>query len=180
MLLKLFGQSFLGSFMYAITQWLIISSISRILTIDDTGIYATILGVVVTINMFFNFGIRQIAYSTESDDVLYLTKYVFYLQFCGLIITIITCYAFYPNFLLLAASLYLHKIIETLSEYQYGVYQRTDLHKKIAISRILRSISYTGTFVVSLYFSKDLILSSFLMFITNLTVFIIVDKFTIK
>lgn len=62
MLLKLFGQSFLGSLSYAVTQWLIISSIGRFLSIEDTGLYATSLGIVVTVNMFFNFGIRQITY----------------------------------------------------------------------------------------------------------------------
>lgn len=53
MLIKLFSQSFLGSVVYAITQWLIISSITRILSLESTGEYATALGIAVTVNIFF-------------------------------------------------------------------------------------------------------------------------------
>jgi hypothetical protein len=53
LLVKLFSQSFIGSLVYALTQWLIIASISKILSVEQTGIYATALGIVVVINMFF-------------------------------------------------------------------------------------------------------------------------------
>lgn len=178
MLLKLFGQSFLGSLSYAVTQWLIISSIGRFLSIEDTGLYATSLGIVVTVNMFFNFGIRQITYSTESSKVLYLAQYVLLLQIIGLFSSVLLCWFFYPELTFLVICLYLHKVIETLTEYRYGIYQRNDEHYKIATSRIIRSITYTTSFILTVYLTKDLILSSLVMFTFNLVTFHIVDRVT--
>ena len=96
MLVKLFSQSFIGSLVYALTQWLIIASISKILSIEQTGIYATALGIVVVINMFFNFGIRQITFTSERKEVLLLGKAILFSQVVGLIVATVIFVIFYP------------------------------------------------------------------------------------
>lgn len=180
MLVKLFSQSFIGSLVYALTQWLIIASISKILSIEQTGIYATALGIVVVINMFFNFGIRQLTFTSESNEVLLLAKSVLFSQVSGLIVATFVFVLFYPELLILGVFIYLHKIVETFSEYQYGVYQRNESHYKIARSRIIRSLTYTSTFVITLYFTHSLITSTLVMAISNSASFLIVDKFRFK
>jgi O-antigen/teichoic acid export membrane protein len=180
LLVKLFSQSFIGSLVYALTQWLIIASISKILSVEQTGIYATALGIVVVINMFFNFGIRQITFTSEKKEVLLLGKAVLFSQVVGLLVAISIFVIFYPELLMLGVFIYLHKIIETFSEYQYGVYQRSESHYKIATSRIIRSLSYTSSFVITLHFSHSLSLSTLVMAISNTISFLIVDKFRFK
>ncbi len=180
MLVKLFSQSFIGSLVYALTQWLIIASISKILSIEQTGIYATALGIVVVINMFFNFGIRQITFTSERKEVLLLGKAILFSQVVGLIVATVIFVIFYPELLMLGVFIYLHKIIETFSEYQYGVYQRSESHYKIAISRIIRSLTYTSSFVITLYLTHSLSLSTLVMAISNAVAFLIVDKFRFK
>ena len=180
MLVKLFSQSFIGSLVYALTQWLIIASISKILSIEQTGIYATALGIVVVINMFFNFGIRQITFTSEKKEVLRLGKAIMFSQVVGLIVATSIFVIFYPELLILGVFIYLHKIIETFSEYQYGVYQRSESHYKIATSRIIRSLTYTSSFVITLYLTHSLSLATLAMAITNTVSFLIVDKFRFK
>ncbi|MEX8362320.1 hypothetical protein AB7M27_26630, partial [Escherichia coli] len=155
MLIKLFSQSFLGSVVYAITQWLIISSITRILSLESTGEYATALGIAVTVNIFFNFGIRQITYSSKAESTKYLALPVIFLQLIGLFVCILITYFNYHNLIKLTILIYLFKIIETLTEYKYGLYQQADNHKKIAQSRILRSISYTCSFIFILQITHN-------------------------
>ncbi|MBA6370480.1 oligosaccharide flippase family protein [Colwellia sp. BRX8-4] len=180
MLVKLFSQSFVGSLVYALTQWLIIACISKLLSIEATGVYATALGIVVVVNVFFNFGIRQITFTSGTEEVLKLGKAILFSQLTGLIVASCILVVFYPELLLLGVFIYLHKIIESFSEYQYGVYQRSESHYKIAISRIIRSLTYTATFVVTLYLTHSLSLSTLAMAISNAASFFIVDKFRFK
>lgn len=179
MLIKLFSQSFLGSVVYAITQWLIISSITRILSLESTGEYATALGIAVTVNIFFNFGIRQITYSSKAESTKYLALPVIFLQLIGLFVCILITYFNYHNLIKLTILIYLFKIIETLTEYKYGLYQQADNHKKIAQSRILRSISYTCSFIFILQITHNINYAVFSMFIINTCLFFIIDKIKI-
>ncbi|HGN1707475.1 TPA: lipopolysaccharide biosynthesis protein [Providencia rettgeri] len=176
MIIKLFSQSFFGSVVYAVTQWMIISSITRVLSVDSTGEYATSLGIVTTINIFFGFGIRQITYSSTEDWVKKLYLPVIFLQLISLSISLIISLIFYPSLLLLTLFLSLFKLIETLTEYQYGLYQLKDDHKKIAQSRVIRSIVYTAFFIIALISSKSIILATASMFFANLILFFVVDK----
>ncbi|EJD6613941.1 oligosaccharide flippase family protein [Providencia rettgeri] len=176
MIIKLFSQSFFGSVVYAITQWMIISSITRVLSVDSTGEYATSLGIVTTINIFFGFGIRQITYSSTEDWVKKLYLPVIFLQLISLSISLLISLIFYPSLLLLTLFLSLFKLIETLTEYQYGLYQLKDDHKKIAQSRVVRSIVYTTFFIIALISSKNIILATASMFFANLILFFVVDK----
>ncbi|WP_272693601.1 lipopolysaccharide biosynthesis protein [Providencia sp. PROV039] len=176
MIIKLFSQSFFGSVVYAITQWMIISSITRVLSVDSTGEYATSLGIVTTINIFFGFGIRQISYSSTENWVKKLYLPVIFLQLISLSISLIISLIFYPSLLLLTLFLSLFKLIETLTEYQYGLYQLKDNHKKIAQSRVVRSIVYTTFFIIALISSKNIILATASMFFANLILFFVVDK----
>ncbi|MDH2370398.1 hypothetical protein QDQ59_11140 [Providencia rettgeri] len=176
MIIKLFSQSFFGSVVYAITQWMIISSITRVLSVDSTGEYATSLGIVTTINIFFGFGIRQITYSSTENWVKKLYLPVIFLQLISLSISLIISLIFYPSLLLLTLFLSLFKLIETLTEYQYGLYQLKDNHKKIAQSRVIRSIVYTAFFIIALISSKNIILATASMFFANSILFFVVDK----
>ncbi|WP_241823956.1 oligosaccharide flippase family protein [Enterovibrio norvegicus] len=162
------------------TQWLIISVIGHVLNIENVGLYATALGVVVSINIFFNFGIRQLTYSSMENEIENLVCYVVILQIIGFFITVGVTYFLYSNLVILCTALYLHKIIETLSEYAYGIYQRTDNHKKIAISRVIRSSIYTITFIIVLKTSDSIELSAFAMFIANLICLTIIDWSVLK
>ncbi|QKU56866.1 oligosaccharide flippase family protein [Vibrio cholerae] len=180
MIIKLFSFSFVGSAIYAITQWLILSVIGHILDIKSVGVYATALGLAVSVNLFFNFGIRQITYSSIDKSVENLTCYVVIFQVFGLFLTLAIAYVFYSELLLLIGALYLHKIIETLSEYAYGIYQRTDDHKSIAISRVVRTLVYTLVFSTLLIITRSLFIASLGMFLSNLVSLVIVDGYTLK
>lgn len=176
MIIKLFSQSFLGSVVYAITQWMIISSITRVLSVDSTGEYATSLGIVTTVNIFFSFGIRQITYSSSENWVKDLYLPVIFLQVISSLVSLVIVSIFYSPLILLTLFLSLFKLIETLTEYQYGLYQLEDNHKKIAQSRIVRSIVYTIFFISTLTISKSIILATASMFFANLVLFFIIDK----
>ena len=166
-----------GAIAYVLGQWLILISITQFLGLDLAGIYAIALGIVVPVNMVFNFGIRQIAVTHENDNIKGLINYILLSQFIGMLLAITFCFFYDSELLILVSVLYMLKIVESVYEYKYGLRQRDHEHLIIAKSRLFRSLFGALTFFCALYISRELNISVLLLFFVNLSFLFFYDRF---
>lgn len=156
-LIKSFSYTFISSIVFAITQWLIISLIGHFLGIEKIGFYAFGLSLVIPVNIFFNFGVRQIICSERK--VINFHSYfipIISFQLLGLFLTTIICFFFYIDYLYLCILIYLIKISETITEITYGLNQRIEKFDRIAYSKIARSIISIIFFITLISTTKNL------------------------
>ncbi|WEM41557.1 hypothetical protein PTW35_13155 [Photobacterium sp. DA100] len=159
-ILKFFSYTFISAIIYALTQWGIVSAISHIKGVEWVGVYAFALSLVLPINMFFNFGVRQLI-STEKNDVD-INSYclsILVSQALGLLVCIAFSYLFYQEYLYYVVCLYVVKICESLAETVYGYRQWHDNYRAIATSKICRSILLFASISVSLLAGLSLLQS---------------------
>ncbi|HEK2728003.1 lipopolysaccharide biosynthesis protein [Proteus mirabilis] len=159
-LIKSFSYTFTSSIVFAITQWLIISLIGHFLGIEKIGFYAFGLSLVIPINIFFNFGVRQIICS-EKKIINFYSYFIPIMSFqlLGLLLIFILCYLFYFDYLLLCILIYLVKISETITEITYGLNQRIEKFDRIAYSKIARSTISIVFFIIIMWTTENLYLS---------------------
>lgn len=170
------GLSFIASLSYSLTQWVIISAITYKFDLKTTGMYATVLGLATLINQFFNFGARQIAYSSESEQIKSISPSVFTLQCIGLLVFILFCFYFYSSLIVLGVGIFSLKIIESFIDYKYGLSQRKSDYFYIAKSRLARSLFGVVFFLVSLVFLDSLVLAVYSQLIASCIVLYSIDK----
>lgn len=173
------SYTFISSIIYAAAQWAIIAMIGRIIGIDGLGVYSLALGIALPVNMFFNFGVRQIICS---DVVLFSQKSylnsVLLFQSIGLVVVFFISKVFYSDYIGLMVLVYLVKIVESICEVTNGFHQREENFKLIAISRIARSTFAVIVSTISLYVTHDLAVSVFSQLIVSLiSIFIFDIKF---
>lgn len=167
--LKSLSYTFCSSIIYALVQWIIIAMIGRIVGINGVGIYSLALGLALPINMFFNFGVRQIICSESrcfSQNSYLYTILIF--QGIGLVLALSISFIFYTEYTNLIFFVYLVKVIESVCEVTNGLSQRNEQFKLIAISRIARSILSVIAVAITLVITHNLVLAIFSQLIVSL------------
>lgn len=168
--------SLAGAIAYVFGQWLILISITQFLGLEVAGVYAIALGIVVPVNMVFNFGIRQVTVTHENENIKELINYLLLSQLIGFSFVVIFCFFYNLELLILVSVLYMLKIVESIYEYIYGLRQRVHKHLIIAKSRLFRSLIGSLSFFCFLYIFRDLKISVLLLFIVNLSFLLFYDK----
>lgn len=166
----------MSSMIFALSQWGIISTIGHLKGMTAVGIYAFSLSLVLPVNMFFNFGVRQLI-STEKKEVN-IHNYIISValaQILGLVLCVEFTRLFYHEYLGLVFLLYVLKIIDSLSETNYGYKQRMDDYISISKSKIIRSISLCISIYFSLLIGFELFEAVLVQVILAILIFVIYD-----
>ncbi|ALS77874.1 hypothetical protein AUO94_04075 [Planococcus kocurii] len=179
LLIKNFSWSFLGSLIYALTQWFLIIIIAKLGSPTDAGVYSLGLAISAPIIMFINLNLRAIQ-STDLSIELGFSTFKF-TRILGLILFVLTFltiiivanYSFEITIILLLIAL--NKIIESYSDLYYGLFQYHERLDLVSKSYIYRGIIGTIFFGISYYLFKELKIALVFMFTIWLLVLIIYD-----
>jgi O-antigen/teichoic acid export membrane protein len=129
-----------ASLTYALVQWLIITIISREMSVSDAGIYAYYLAIFSPLAILCSLGIRNNIATDINKD--YLDKEYKSLRNIGLIfyfIVFLILFCFFNKSSFILCSIFLFKLIDLISELTYGSWIRSGKTSLYGISRLLKS-----------------------------------------
>lgn len=160
LLFKNFSWSFIGNVIYALSQWVLLIVITRLGSVYDAGVYALGLAVTAPFILLVNLNFTALQSTNLQVQAGFLSfrmirllgNFSFFLVFS--IVLIMSNYDFKVSlvFLLIA----LGKVVESVSELYYGLFQYNERLDLVAISTIKRSIIGTLFFGIAYYYYGEL------------------------
>lgn len=178
-LVKNFSWSFIGSLIYASTQWLMLIIITRIGSAYDAGIYSLGLAIsapfVLLLNL--NFTALQstdltVQYGFESfKRIRIFGNAIFIIIFS--IVLLLSNYNFEVAIILLLIAI--SKVIESISELHYGLFQYHERLDIVAKSTIFRGIIGTLVFGLSYLIFKEIYIALIFLIIVWLVNLLLYD-----
>lgn len=179
LLFKNFSWSFVGSLIYALTQWLLIIIIMWSGSPHDAGIYSLGLALGAPLVMFINLNFRAIQSTNLSIELGFqsfkITRMMGNLFFIIVfsVIILISNYDFQVTIALLLIAL--NKMIESFSELYYGLFQYNERLDLISKSIMIRGVAGTFFFGLGYYILDNLSFALMIMFIIWTLNFILFD-----
>ncbi len=153
-----------GNLGYAICQGLILIALAHLGGPEPVGQFSFALALVAPIMLFFQFGLRTLI-STDSQhdyDFKSYLKLNHLAMIAGVLVALTAALIMAPDQTVLWACLALivSKVAESFSELYYGVLQRAEMTKPIAISLIIRSGLGALAFIIIYAGLKNLTLAT--------------------
>ena len=176
---KNISWTFAGNVAFSASQWLIVILITKMLGVEQLGIYALGMAIVSPIFMFTNLSLR----SVQATDVLSQYSFTEYLSFRSLTLVVAifvaSLFAYFSGYerdvFLVILVLTTIKVFESISDVYFGMYQRSEKMEMIGRSLIYRSfLSITIAVVASIVF-RDLIVILCSVVVTYLIVLMLFD-----
>jgi O-antigen/teichoic acid export membrane protein len=171
-----FSWNFLGNIVFSFGQWAILAILTKLVIVEEVGNYSYAVAFTAPFVLFFQMQMRSIQITDTNDE------YSFNDYFGARIISSITSLIFiiimslvFGNDIpmtILIASVTLLKLSDSISDIFYGLFQKHEYMKHIAISMIIKSIITVLFFFLVLRITKSIIIS--VLFITILKSLIII------
>ena len=176
--IKNFSWSFVGNVIYALCQWVLLIIITRLGSSYDAGVYSFGLAITAPFILLINLNFTaiqstnlQIQYGFLSFKMIRLLGNLsFFIVFSAILI--ISSYDFYVSIVLLLIALM--KVVESVSDLYYGLFQYNERLDLVAKSVISRGIVGTLLFGVGYYYFCELYIAisfTLLYWFFNLLVF---------
>lgn len=166
-----------ASLTYALVQWLIITIISREMSVSDAGIYAFYLAIFSPLSILCSLGIRNNIATDINRE--YSDNQYYKLRNIGLItyfFVFVLLFCFFNKNSFILCSIFLFKLVDLISELTYGSWIRAGLVKLYGISRLLKSSITLMVMIIclwSLNYSDKLI---YVYFFISLVVIVLLDN----
>lgn len=181
---KSFSWALVGQFANVVTQFLIITSIARIGSVTDVGLYGLIAAIVSPLQLFFLMDIGKLII-TDSDFNSNLSH--FHSSFiinCALI-PIISCIIVAiiyhdTNTLLSALSISTYWSLINYREYYYSIYQRMQRLDFQGKSSLLYAVVSVLVFVAVMYFTKKPYIAFFVLSIAYTAILVLYETRKVK
>lgn len=170
----------IGNLMYALAYWLILLYFIKFESIEIVGLYGLVLSVTTPLIIFLNFQIR----SLQAVDINFDYEYFEYKKFREITFSVGVFLIVILSFILnvpsiLFFSIALMKLLDSLSEVNYGFFQQRRIIKYIPVFKIIKSLIIMGMlfwgYIVDINDVSQifLIISIFLLGIYLLEIFLI-------
>jgi len=175
-ILKNISWIFGAHLLVALTKWLILVFIARLLMPEDLGVYSLAFAITAPIALFVNFKLRDLIVTEESPifSDYALTRNI--TSLLALIFMIIISFCFYPKYLLVILLVGINKILDLHSELYYSMPHINNHFDFIGKLMILKHVIILMFFFLSLLYTKNLIFSLFIQVIIQYIFFIFVEK----
>ncbi|MEG1301008.1 MAG: oligosaccharide flippase family protein [Erysipelotrichaceae bacterium] len=168
-----------GTFFYFFCQWLITVLVVRLSGYKDAGVLSLVIS---TTNIFYCiglFGVRNYQISDVSkkhDDSEYFFSRIITVLLSIIIFSISLGFLGFDTVTLTCSIAYMiFKCGEAFSDLYFGIFQRYNTYKQIAISYSLKGILTVTTFAGTLFLTKSLLLAIIVNVIVYLGVLIFYD-----
>lgn len=169
-----------GTFFYFFCQWLLTILIVRLSGYEDAGILSLVIS---TTNIFYYialFGVRNYQVSDIKkiySDCDYINARILTIGLTSVLFLISIFFLGYEFKTLLCCFVYIfYKFGEAISDSYFGIFQRNNKYKKIAISYVLKGVMTLLMFIVSLAIFHDLSLTLLIMTVSYFVILIFYDK----
>lgn len=160
LLLKNFSWSFIGNFLYAFCQWLLLITITQLGSAEEAGIFSLGLALCAPFVLFINlnfaalqstnltaeFGFRPFAFIRILGNILFISVFAIYL--------FLSNYEFHIIIVLLLIAI--SKAIESMSDLYYGLFQYRERLDLVSKSTIIRGSLGTIFFAIGFLLTKSL------------------------
>lgn len=161
---KIVSWSFLGNIIYAISQFLILSVLTYSGDYVLVGQYGLALAITTPVIKLFNLQLNTILASDQKFEINFNSIFIIRIgtSIISLILILFANFLFFENTQKLFIIIFLvsiSKVIESMSDIVYGGFQRKEMIKDVAISKILRgilsSLSFSTIYIYTdnIYFS---------------------------
>lgn len=162
-LLKNFSWTFVGSLIFAFSQWIILIVLAKFGNPEVVGQFSLGLAITAPFVLFANMQLRNIV-ATDSVEKYSFSQYfgtrlsiMFITLFILLVFLLFTNYSIYLSVVILLVGL--SKVIESLSELTHGYFQQKERMDYAGKSLILKSISSIMAFSVVFIITRNLLFS---------------------
>lgn len=157
--IKNLSYVFLANISNAISKFLFIILISKILTNEELGQYTLALAVTAPVTLLFNMKLRSYIISEDKVNYIYLKRIRNITNFLAIAIVIIISFIFYREWFLIFILVSVIKILEMNSEFYQGFPNKEKMFKTPAKLMIIRTILITIIFGWYIYETKNLLLA---------------------
>lgn len=164
-----------GNFIYLGAQWIISIVLVRMGGFEDAGYFSLAMTYGNIFCMLANYGLRSFQVSdikNEFKDSTYIISRVI-----TIVISAILCFGFSSLFMgyslnlnLLILCYIFYKLSESYADVITGIWQKAGNMLFIGISYTLKGVSSLGSFITAYHFTKNLLLSTFLMTVTHFVI----------
>ena len=181
---KNFSWNLLGSLVYSFSQWLIMVLLAKLGSPEIVGSYALGLAITAPIIMLTNLQLRGVQATDTTNEYIFndyfglriITSFISLIII--IIIIIINDYNFYNLSVILLVGL--TKIIDSYSDVVYGNLQQKERMDYIGISRIIKGISTVLIVGLTLFITRNFLVSLIALNISWLLIFFIYDQRKVK
>lgn len=173
------STTLLANIIFALSQWVIIAGLNYSGNTDVVGKYAFAIAIAGLFLTSGQLGFRQYLLSSiiTQQEIQYLFQMRLMFSVLTFFILIIFCYIFLsPLYFSLIIVLGAVKVIENLSDICHGYYQRNFEIKKIVLSRIFRSCTSPLFFLIIFFYTENIVMASFGLFISLSMTFYFFDQ----
>lgn len=151
------GVYALGVISYSLIQWLILTMITRYLSLEEGGKYAYYFAIFTPLFIFFSFGLRN-SIATDRESNFLNSSYIFVQKVgfsCFCIFSM--AYLYFEDWDKIGCLVFFIKAADLLSELPYGNWVKQGLVYKYGLSRILKSVSFVILFFIfyKIYGAKE-------------------------
>lgn len=168
-----------GNIFFGLSQWLVISFMSKFGNVDMVGEYTLALGLTAPIFLLLNFNLRSMQATDQKDEF----SFVYYFSFRNitsttafLILIIILMFLDYSMTTMIVIFIVgINKFIESQSDVVFGHFQKIEYMSLISISKIIKGTLNVLTITIALLVSNSLVIALIGMVVTNLLIFSFFD-----
>lgn len=158
-----FFWTFFGNVIYALSQWIIIVSIAKLGNVKMVGLFSLGLAITAPIVLFFNLQFRSII-ATDTHSAFTFGEYfgarLFFQSLSMIIILFIITFGPYDMHTgLIILLVGISKVIESLSDLTYGIFQKNEQMDHEGKSQALKGFLSITVVVILLYLSETLFIS---------------------
>jgi len=161
--IKNFSWTFIGSLVYAFSQWLLIITLAKLSSPDIVGQYSLALAITAPVVLFSNMQLSNILATDSRDEYSfseYISTRIILLSISLIVIICIVGFGAYnPSLSIVIILVGLSKIVESLSELTHGYFQKVERMDYAGKSQMIKGITSVSIFILIFYFTNSLILS---------------------
>jgi len=176
--------TFWGNVTYAVSQWAMLMVLAKFSNAEIVGKFALGLSVTAPIFAFANLQLREIQ-ATDIKNTHQLREYVGFRGvssiFAMIIIVILSmCYGDKPETMFVIVMVGLAKFFESFSDVMYGMLQKHEHMKDIAVSLICKGVFTFFSFAVVAYFTKSIVLAVVAMAVAWAFLLVFIDMRNVR
>lgn len=168
-----------GNIFFALSQWLIISTISKFGNIEMVGEYTLALAITSPFFLLMNFNLRSMQATDQENELDFIHYFVFrnitsiIALFLVLVFLLFLDYSTATTIVIFIIGLI--KIIESQSDIVFGYFQKIENMKFISISKIIKGIINVLTTYLVLLITNSLLVALFFMLFANIILLLFFD-----
>jgi len=168
-----------GNILYALSQWLIISLMSKFGDIEMVGEYTLALAITAPIFLLMNFNLRSMQATDQNNELSFIHYYSFRNLTSLTAFFLIFVFLLFVDYSITTTSaivlVAIIKAIESQSDVVFGYFQKIEKMKFISLSKIIKGILNVLTLSIVLLTTNNLLVALICMLSANTLILVSFD-----